>query len=229
MTGAERGQGGLGGDRGRRRWLHSHLLLPAGVIIIVGVAILAALYGPRIVDRIRNGESGDVVRIRMNIDGAVGHPTVRRQPSGNYVVELDNDDGTTTSLSPQAFLDRVYRSQAERPWWRRLFNISTAANVLWVGLGLLGQVLFTGRMIVQWITSERSGRSTVPVAFWWMSLIGATMLMIYFIWRKDIVGVLGQGTGWLIYVRNLVLIYKVRPEGLLDGGDGGVDEPTEAA
>ncbi|HCD35270.1 MAG TPA: hypothetical protein DER01_22910 [Phycisphaerales bacterium] len=79
--------------------------------------------------------------------------------------------------------------------------------MIWVAVGLLGQVLFTGRMIVQWIASEKSKRSVVPTAFWWMSLIGASMLITYFIWRKDVVGVLGQATGWFIYVRNLYLIY----------------------
>ena len=77
----------------------------------------------------------------------------------------------------------------------------------WVGLGLLGQVLFTGRMIVQWLASEKQKRSVIPVAFWWMSLGGATMLIISFIWRVDIVGILGQATGWFIYLRK-----KAEPE-----------------
>jgi lipid-A-disaccharide synthase-like uncharacterized protein len=82
-----------------------------------------------------------------------------------------------------------------------------------VGLGFLGQALFTGRMLVQWLTSERQRRSVVPVAFWWLSLAGASMLLGYFVWRKDIVGVLGQGTGWAIYVRNLWLLYRPRSAG----------------
>jgi lipid-A-disaccharide synthase-like uncharacterized protein len=65
-------------------------------------------------------------------------------------------------------------------------------------------------MLIQWFASEKSGRSVIPVAFWWMSLIGATMLLVYFIWRRDIVGILGQATGWGIYVRNLVLIRRSR-------------------
>ena len=77
-------------------------------------------------------------------------------------------------------------------------------------IGLLGQALFTGRMLVQWMVSERKGRSTVPVAFWWLSLMGASMLLAYFIWRKDIVGILGQSLGWFIYLRNLSLIYGRR-------------------
>ena len=75
-------------------------------------------------------------------------------------------------------------------------------------LGLLGQVLFTGRMLIQWLASERERRSVVPVAFWWMSLAGASMLLVYFLWRKDIIGVLGQSAGWVVYTRNLWLIYR---------------------
>ncbi len=93
----------------------------------------------------------------------------------------------------------------------RLLNITTWTGVFWVLLGLTGQILFTGRMVVQWILSERARASVVPTAFWWMSLAGATMLVIYFVWRKDIVGVLGQSTGWVIYMRNLWLIHFSPP------------------
>ncbi|MDA0812051.1 MAG: lipid-A-disaccharide synthase N-terminal domain-containing protein [Verrucomicrobia bacterium] len=86
-------------------------------------------------------------------------------------------------------------------------NITSTAGIFWVGVGLLGQVLFTGRMIVQWIASEKEKRSIVPTSFWWMSLGGATMLIVYFVWRVDIVGVIGQATGWFIYVRNLWFVY----------------------
>jgi lipid-A-disaccharide synthase-like uncharacterized protein len=74
----------------------------------------------------------------------------------------------------------------------------------------MGQLVFTGRMLVQWLASERSGRSVIPVAFWWMSLGGAVMLVAYFVWRRDIVGIVGQATGLFIYARNLVLIRKSR-------------------
>jgi lipid-A-disaccharide synthase-like uncharacterized protein len=66
-------------------------------------------------------------------------------------------------------------------------------------------------MVVQWLVSEKQHQSIVPPSFWWMSLIGASMLITYFIWRKDIVGFLGQGTGWLIYLRNIWLIYRSEP------------------
>jgi lipid-A-disaccharide synthase-like uncharacterized protein len=65
-------------------------------------------------------------------------------------------------------------------------------------------------MLLQWLVSERSRRSVVPVGFWWLSLLGASMLLVYFVWRRDIVGVVGQSTGWIIYGRNLWLIYRER-------------------
>ena len=116
----------------------------------------------------------------------------------------DNDRLLTPSE-----LAELLRTQAEqRTWIHRFFNVSGTAGLLWVGLGLAGQVIFAGRMVVQWIVSERQGRSVVPVIFWWISLAGATLLLAYFIWRRDVVGILGQSMGWMIYVRNLFLIYR---------------------
>ncbi|MAY73785.1 MAG: hypothetical protein CMJ31_03500 [Phycisphaerae bacterium] len=81
---------------------------------------------------------------------------------------------------------------------------------MWVAVGLLGQAAFFGRMLAQWIMSEKRGESIVPEAFWWLSLIGGVSLFTYFVWRVDIVGVLGQSTGIVIYARNLRLIRKQR-------------------
>ncbi|RMD63184.1 MAG: hypothetical protein D6824_05730 [Planctomycetota bacterium] len=76
----------------------------------------------------------------------------------------------------------------------------------WVFLGLLGQTMFFLRLAVQWIASERKRDSVVPTIYWWFSLAGGVMLLTYFIWRKDVVGVLGQSTGAFVYARNLWLI-----------------------
>src|SRR5690606_28079166 len=65
------------------------------------------------------------------------------------------------------------------------FNITSWATFGFVVVGLVGQTAFFGRMLVQWIVSERSRISTVPVAFWWMSFIGGVCLFIYFVWRTD--------------------------------------------
>lgn len=90
------------------------------------------------------------------------------------------------------------------------FNISSWVNFAWVAVGLLGQVAFFGRMFIQWVVSEKSRRSQVPELFWWLSFIGGVCLFTYFVWRVDIVGVLGQSTGVVIYARNLRLIRKQR-------------------
>lgn len=77
-------------------------------------------------------------------------------------------------------------------------------------VGFLGQLLFTARFLVQWIASERAGRSVVPVAFWYFSVGGGLILFGYALYRGDPVFIVGQGMGTFIYVRNLMLIAKER-------------------
>ena len=138
-----------------------------------------------------------VRRVRLESDGSGGHW---------YVLELV--DGGEERVRPDELAARVEDDHRHRILLYRLLNITSPVGIAWVALGLLGQILFTGRMILQWVTSERAQRSIVPVGFWWMSLGGASMLLVYFIWRRDIVGILGQSAGWLIYARNLGLIYR---------------------
>ena len=81
-------------------------------------------------------------------------------------------------------------------------------ETLWIVLGLLGQALFTLRFLVQWLRSEREQRSVVPVAFWYLSLGGGLVLLLYAIHRRDPVFTLGQATGLVVYLRNLRLIHR---------------------
>ena len=76
----------------------------------------------------------------------------------------------------------------------------------WLAIGFLGQALFAARFLVQWIASERKRESVVPTSFWYLSLGGAAILLAYAIWRRDPVFVLGQAFGFVVYMRNLVLI-----------------------
>lgn len=76
----------------------------------------------------------------------------------------------------------------------------------WILLGFIAQLCFTMRFAVQWIASERAKRSVVPIAFWFFSLGGGALLLIYAIKRRDPVFIAGQGLGLFIYVRNLWLI-----------------------
>lgn len=75
-------------------------------------------------------------------------------------------------------------------------------------LGLLGQMLFFSRFLVQWIASEKRGRSVVPLSFWYLSIGGGFLLLLYALWRKDPVITLGQLVGLFVYARNLMLIHR---------------------
>ncbi|MFC3283695.1 lipid-A-disaccharide synthase N-terminal domain-containing protein [Litchfieldella rifensis] len=82
---------------------------------------------------------------------------------------------------------------------------------LWLTIGFLGQALFSARFLVQWLASERAGRSVIPLAFWFLSLAGGATLLAYALYRRDPVFVLGQGAGLIIYLRNLMLIRREAP------------------
>ena len=81
-------------------------------------------------------------------------------------------------------------------------------NKLWLGLGFFAQILFSARFLVQWLASERVGKSIMPLAFWYLSIAGSILLLAYSIYRKDPVFILGQSLGIFIYSRNLFLIYR---------------------
>ena len=86
-------------------------------------------------------------------------------------------------------------------------NVDSRAELLWVAFGFIGQLMFTGRFLVQWIASERARRSVMPVIFWYFSLAGGAMLLAYAIYRGDPVFIMGQSLGVFIYTRNLWLIH----------------------
>lgn len=83
-------------------------------------------------------------------------------------------------------------------------------DMLWMAVGFGGQVLFFGRFFVQWMASERAKRSVVPNAFWFFSVAGGTVLLVYAIHRREPVFIAGQTGGLLIYLRNLWLIHRHR-------------------
>ena len=89
-----------------------------------------------------------------------------------------------------------------------MFNIIQDKFDLWTIVGFSAQIAFTGRFIVQWIASERKGKSFVPVAFWYLSIIGSLGLLTYAIARADPVFIVGQSCGSIIYLRNIMLIFK---------------------
>jgi lipid-A-disaccharide synthase-like uncharacterized protein len=91
-------------------------------------------------------------------------------------------------------------------WW----STTPTTEILWLCLGFLAQLLFATRFLVQWIASEKARRSIVPETFWYFSFAGGFLLFCYAIYRLDPVFMLGQGTGLLIYARNIQMIWRAR-------------------
>ncbi|MBL8641382.1 MAG: lipid-A-disaccharide synthase N-terminal domain-containing protein [Alphaproteobacteria bacterium] len=99
------------------------------------------------------------------------------------------------------------------------FGIS--ASAIWIAIGFLGQAMFFMRFFVQWIASEKEGKSIIPQSFWYFSIAGSLILLAYAIWRQDPVIILGQSTGFIIYFRNLYLIKRTQKTSLPE-----IDHPT---
>jgi lipid-A-disaccharide synthase-like uncharacterized protein len=97
-----------------------------------------------------------------------------------------------------------------------LYDVFVAKFDFWLAFGLAAQLLFTARFIVQWFASEKAGKSIVPMAFWFLSMGGGMMLLIYGIVRREPIIILGQALAVFIYLRNIMLIIKERRA----GGDG---------
>ncbi|GHE02866.1 Lipid A biosynthesis protein [Defluviimonas sp. 20V17] len=93
------------------------------------------------------------------------------------------------------------------------FHVDDGLELTWVMVGLLGQLMFTGRFLVQWIASERAHRSVMPILFWYFSIAGGLVLLAYALYRRDPVFTLGQSMGVVIYARNLWLIRSERQQG----------------
>ena len=89
----------------------------------------------------------------------------------------------------------------------------------WVAFGLLGQLLFGSRFIVQWIASERKKQSYIPVVFWYLSLSGGIITAAYAIHIRDTVFTIAQCGGLLVYARNLMLIHRKRDAAQLAAPD----------
>ena len=91
-----------------------------------------------------------------------------------------------------------------------LYDIFVAKFDFWLAFGLGAQLAFAARFLVQWIASERAGKSVVPMAFWFFSVAGGTMTLIYGLVKREPVIILGQALATVIYIRNIMLIVKNR-------------------
>ena len=84
--------------------------------------------------------------------------------------------------------------------------LSHPLDTIWTSVGFLGQAVFGIRFLIQWLRSEQAGHSVVPVAFWFFSIGGGVLLLIYALYRRDPVFIAGQALGLVVYARNLYFI-----------------------
>lgn len=91
-----------------------------------------------------------------------------------------------------------------------LYDVFIARADIWLVLGLFGQLLFGMRFVVQWLASEKAGKSVVPVAFWFFSIGGGIITLVYGLYKREPVIILGQALSIFIYLRNLMLIRSSR-------------------
>ena len=87
-------------------------------------------------------------------------------------------------------------------------SLVTNPEQLMIVVGFAGQGLFAMRFIIQWLSSEKEAKSVIPIAFWYFSIGGGAVLLLYAIWRQDPVIICGQGLGLFIYLRNLYFIRR---------------------
>lgn len=92
--------------------------------------------------------------------------------------------------------------------WSHLLVWMESQMTIWVLIGLFGQGLFMSRFLCQWISSERAGQSVMPEVFWYLSLGGGLIVLAYAIHQRDLVFIISQGMGSLIYIRNIQLIWR---------------------
>jgi lipid-A-disaccharide synthase-like uncharacterized protein len=101
-------------------------------------------------------------------------------------------------------------------------------STLWLVIGFMGNALFFSRFMVQWIASERAGRSYIPTMFWWLSIAGSIVLLLYAVHKRDPVFIIAYLPNCVVYVRNLMLIRKQRSDSAAEPISVPVREPQAA-
>ncbi len=155
----------------------------------------------------------------------VGTPADEESPAASAAIQVRTDRGVVAWYEPAAdgSGQYVYSSELNHPASRvpfvSLFYGRSGAAIALFLFGLFGQAMFMGRFALQWIVSERAGRSVVPLGFWWLSLSGAAILLSYFLLQREPIGILGQLLGLPIYVRNIYMVMRDRQRGLSSPSD----------
>ncbi len=140
------------------------------------------------------------------VNAAIDEFEITRQEIQKHVSESDlSNDEVTKWIDFSEDVKRAAKRNLSS--WDRVLR---AVRDPWVFFGLAAQATFMMRFVLQIVASERKKKSYVPVGFWYLSIIGGSMLFVYALQLRDPVFVLGQGLGIFIYSRNLMLIYRRR-------------------
>jgi lipid-A-disaccharide synthase-like uncharacterized protein len=150
----------------------------------------------------------NAVRADIKLPDSRAQLFVQRNADGRFRYLVRHPGGITEEVTSDQLAGQLYR--AGNSGWLSALGGSSPMVMFWLGIGLFGQLLFTGRMLVQWLVSEKKGTSVVPPIFWWMSLVGSLLLLTYFLWRRDPIGLLGQAFGSFVYLRNILWILEGR-------------------
>jgi lipid-A-disaccharide synthase-like uncharacterized protein len=222
--------GGNGGGKGKRlKWEPAALMA-----LVLGLGLWVA-FGPagKPTFDLRPGATTEELRV-ANTRGVL--EAAPDPASGEYTFRVLLRDQPPGAVLTRAEAERAFGgevvSRAIAPasnWVFRTLNITSWVNVVWIGIGLAGQLAFSGRMVLQWIVSEKRRQSVITESFWWFSLFGAVTLFSYFVWRQDPIGILGQASGIVIYVRNIRLIYKQKRRAAREEARGGGESSTPAS
>ena len=87
----------------------------------------------------------------------------------------------------------------------KLFGIEWT---VWKVIGWLGNAAFSTRFLIQWYATEKLKRVVVPTVFWWLSLVGSLLFLIYSLRQRDSVFIYAYAFNWLPYIRNLVIHHR---------------------
>jgi lipid-A-disaccharide synthase-like uncharacterized protein len=147
------------------------------------------------------------VHVDIKLSDSRAQVYLQHAADGRNTYLVEHPGGSVEKLTADDLAQRLFATAGNAGVGGFLGANSTVVLV-WLGIGFLGQLLFTGRMVVQWVASEKKGKSVVPPMFWWMSLIGSLLLLAYFLWRRDPIGLIGQAFGSFIYLRNILWIME---------------------
>lgn len=101
-------------------------------------------------------------------------------------------------------------------YFQNLLQNITGGATFWTYFGLTANMLFASRFVLQWYVSEKLKRSVIPVQFWYLSIVGSVMMLIYAVYIGKVPLILGFLFPTVIYIRNLMLIRKGKRDSKLN-------------